>query len=949
MQMLVRLLVVAGLLWGGCATGPAPRVDDGSSSPETRQASSRQQATSSETVASRPSPRESMGRMIRELEGKPPLPSDEESGSVLQKAEVVPQKEVPIAGMSSEDCPPAWWQRGEPSGFLDGIGGPAESRESAEAQARLDIAKSIEVGISGADTIRQRETSDKGFEYSVESTIVERVNLSLTGFSIPNVGACGNQWYARARLNRADAENAWRSDLRGLDAEAETLRTFIGGKDNKDALALLSAQYRLAVVLETANQIAKRLPRLTGKQEPGLLRQGDAATAKQDYELLIRSFRVERWDGDNQQAVEQPALPKPLVVRVLAGEASPIPVAGVPVRFAVVKGKGQIEVMPIAKTGADGKAETVGRHSSPTENSAWVEARVLLDNIEGHYPDQLKRLVRQQQEHLTVRFHVRPPVYHLVAEKEKLGGEADTLRSGVRAAQAKGDVRGVMEGLSQLHEVQMKQDQVVERLRILHPPSGEVADGSGEPALRALKRLVSSFEFRMVNGDRQQAVYGRSLAGPLEVRLVADLEGKEVPVSGVPVRFVFDRGRGTVDPPLDSTDQEGYARAVVHRVEPAGNATDTKAVVTARLNVADLDVALPSSVHELFRKQVAAQALRFRIGTPFPCSSQDPFDSPLYKLACDLVRKIDSSVGKATVVRGFVERESRQPHPLSARIEDALKAGLALTNQLHVLELPTSENLANAHNPEVEVSGVYELYRNTLLVKATLTRLTDHGLESASETTIPRTAVPRKALLSLPSSTHDLSLLPNHSGSVTHDEWVEALWHYHNPEQEFLTWIKPRKSVYHDNEHAVFSFKTERDCYLWVFAIDVAGNGAVLLPNTYRRDLRQTLVRANEGWVSIPGQVDQFTLPVSPPFGAERIKTVCTTRATPLVSPDSFRALDQQSPMFVFSRDNQGFRDVRVGSALNPGEWSEAHTMVSTIPKGRDTTRGQRGLESRGF
>ena len=691
-----------------------------------------------------------MERMIREIEGKLPLPSQEESGSALHKGEGVSQAEVPAAGMSKGDCPPVWWQRGEPSRFLGGIGGPAESRESAEAQARLDIAKSIEVGISGTDTIQERETSAKGFEYSVESTIVERVNLSLTGFSIPNVGKCGNQWYARARLNRAEAENAWRSDLRGLDAEAETLRTFIRGKDNpnRDAFALLSAQYRLAVVLETANQINKRLPRLTGKRESGLLRQGDVMAAKQDYESLVRSFRVK-----------------------------------------------------------------------------------LL----------------------------------------------------------------------------------------------------------------------MVKGNKQQAVFDRSLEDPLEVRLVAGLGGKEVPVPGVPVRFAFDRGKGEVDPPLDSTDHEGYARAMVHRVEPAGNATDTEAVITARLHVADLDLGLPSSVHELFRKHADAQALRFRIGSPFPCASHNPFDSPLYALACDLVKKIDSSVGKPAIVRGFVERESREPHPLSTRIEEALKAGLALTDQLHVLELPASGNPSIAHDAEVEVSGVFELYRGNLLVKATLTRLTDHGLESASETTIPRAAVPRKDLLALDSSTHDVSLLPKYSDSATHDEWVEAFWTHPNPEPGFRTWIKPQKSVYQENENAVFFFKTERDCYLTVFAIDVAGNGAVLLPNTYRQDLRQTLVRAGEGWVPIPGPADQFTLPVSPPFGGERIKTICTTRATSLVSPASIRALDGHSPMFVFSRDNQRFRDVGVGSVLSPGEWSEAHTMVSTIPKGQSVTRGSRELESRGF
>ena len=170
----------------------------------------------------------------------------------------------------------------------------------------------------------------------MESTIVERVNLSLTGLSIPSVGRCGDQWYARARLNRAEAENAWRSDLRGLAAEEETLRTFIRGKDkqHKDAFALLSAQHRLVVALETANQITKRLPRLTGKREPGPLRQGDVMTAKQDYESLVRSFRVELLmvKGNKQQAVFDRSLEDPLEVRLVAGlGGKDVPVTCVPV------------------------------------------------------------------------------------------------------------------------------------------------------------------------------------------------------------------------------------------------------------------------------------------------------------------------------------------------------------------------------------------------------------------------------------------------------------------------------------------------------------------------------------------------------------------------------------------------------------------------------------------
>ena len=230
-----------------------------------------------------------------------------------------------------------------------------------------------------------------------------------------------------------------------------------------------------------------------------------------------------------------------------------------------------------------------------------------------------------------------------------------------------------------------------------------------------------------------------------------------------------------------------------------------------------------------------------------------------------------------------------------------------------------------------------------------MTRLADHGFEGESETTIPMKDVPKEDLKSLRPTTQVLSLLPTHSEFETHDEWVKTFWTHRNPDSEFRTWIKPQKTVYQEGERAVFAFKTERDCYLWVFAIDVAGNGGVLLPNAYRQDLRQTLIHADEGWVSIPGSSDKFYLPVSPPFGGERIKTICTTRETPLVSPDSIHALKRRAPLFVFSRDNQRFRDVRAASALNPGEWSEAHMMVSTIPRGRKATRGRQLLESRGF
>ena len=831
---------------------------------------------------------------MSEIEVKPSLPSHEAPGVARQKAEGGPQEKVPVPSVSGSACPPAWWQHEEESSdILYGKGESQESLKKAESNAREAIAKAIEVSISGEDTFVAVETSNKGYEYSVRSKIVERVKLSLAGISITKseVGKCGKQWYARAKLDLKKAKRAWRLDMKDFDNKAAGLRKSIKDKQNKDALMLLSEMRELEEVAETGNQIKKRLQHWPdGKEVPAKF---DMTAIRQDIQKLIRSFRGKALRGDNQRAVEQPDLPDPFVMQVLASGDPPIPVAGVPVEFTVVKGDIELRTAD-TKTGLDGKAKAEGRHSSHAEVAAQVKATVQLDQMEGHYPDQLKGLVRQQQEHLTVRFHVRPPVYHLVTDMERLAGEANMLRSGIRTARVKGDVRSVMEGLSQLHEVQMKRDQVAQRLRALHYPAVEAAAWSREPALRALKRLASSFEFRMVNGDDQKAVFDRPLRKPLEVRLVAALYGKTVPVSGVKVDFQFEQGKGEIASPFVSTDEDGLARATVRRVEHAESANDTEAVITARLNVADFAKLLPGQVSKQFRRHAGERVTRFRIDVPYACASSDRFDDKLYKLACELVKKVHDSAGKDTVVHNFVELQSKKRYPqVSDRIEKALRDGLALTRELKV-RLPSqasgSASVSRDLNGMVEVSGYYERGQGNLLkVDAKLRRISEkhHYLEALGTAKIPLSSVSQNLLASLPPPAHDSPLVPDPSAFKTHDEWIEVFWHHHNPEQEFRTWIKPKKSVYQDQENAVFSFKTERDCYLRVFAIDVAGTGAVLLPNTYRRDLRQTLVRADEGWVSIPGPADQFTLPISPPFGGERIKTICTTRATPLVSQAS--------------------------------------------------------------
>ena len=1082
--------------------------------------------------------------------GVSPLP--EESRVAVQHPEDRPPPRAPASGSTGTCSLP--WRENETREFIEAIGHSAESDLEAQRNARLAVARNIEVKTIGQDTVEARETTDQKFEYSVESKIVEHVELSLTGLSIQKTWECGDKWYAYAKLDKDKAATAWREDLRRLDKQEKALSLQVSVyKQNNAAFRHLLAQYRLAVVLEETSEIERRLTHLTGKSESTPLRAGDAQDAMNDYETLRDSLKMEPFSGDNQQAVDQATLTKPFVVRVLAGKA---PVADVPVVFEVKKGT--IKVSPKKHTDGDGKVkvkgsynlplndkeeveaeieakvplhkitkdypdalkqqvesrqesltvlfsvkppvfhlrqegfgmvgkakkleseiqdhetqgnildvmkamaklyklqnmgkpvverllrlhpdsgkdvdalgapeetrhalesmlrslevkkvsgddqqaveqaalpepfvvqvlarkdpvagvpvaftvregtitvssfrkntdkhgrfEVEGRYPTPLENddAARIEAKVPLHEITKNYPDALKPPVEDNQERFTVSFHVRPPVFHLRQEALVMVGKAKKLESEIQEHETQGNVLGVMKAMAELYKLQKKGKPVVERLVRLHPDSGKDVDALGAPdeTHHKLERLVSSFQFTLVDGDQQRAELDRPLNKALEARLVAKLGENNVPVADVPVQFTFDQDRGTVAPRSVSTDKDGYIRADVSRVEP-GDGNHVNTFITARLDGTGTGRWLPESLRTKFIAHLKKNARRFRITRPRGCVSADPFRGPLYKLACDLVKDANESVGKFTVVRGFVERTSGDRHPLSDRIEEALKDGLTLSKQVEVLE-PTPGDALTPRDPDVEVSGRYGADARGLWVNAKLSRLTKQGkeAENVAEATIPLNDLPKTGQSALPSSDHDLPVVPDPSGSATHDEWVEIFWTHRNPRAAFSTEVQPEKEFYQEGDHPTFLFRTDRDCYLWVFAVDVKGNGGVLLPNFYQKDPR--LIRAGER-VTIPDP-KEFSITIHPPFGSERVKTVCTTRPIDVVASRHVRALTVQSPLFDFSRENQRFRFVGgaslTGVTFDPGEWSEAHTTVITGPKGQTMTRGMRGLRDLGL
>lgn len=79
---------------------------------------------------------------------------------------------------------------------------------------------------------------------------------------------------------------------------------------------------------------------------------------------------------------------------------------------------------------------------------------------------------------------------------------------------------------------------------------------------------------------------------------------------------------------------------------------------------------------------------------------------------------------------------------------------------------------------------------------------------------------------------------------------------------------KGEGSVYKKDESVQFHFRSNKDCYIYLYHMDAAGSVKLLFPNSFNKDNR---VKANQ-INSIPDDTMNFDLKITEPLGAEMVK-----------------------------------------------------------------------------
>ncbi len=313
-------------------------------------------------------------------------------------------KHEPRAGGGCASQPLPGWVTNEPS-----VGESTRSREAAEASARERVIKNMEVQLSSELKALERETTGGKFTYSVESLIVEKVDLSIAGLEIRHVltDACRGKYYALAILDVSKAVNAWTHDLREVESAVMELQQQVkASREQGHVFQQIVALFRLIQKEEVGEKFEKRLVYLTKKPLPGDLRSGNVMHALHEYESALDSVSLQLYDGNRQKAQYGRPLQQPLVVEVMAAlPQGKVPIAGFPVQFAFQTGSGAID--PAQPTNAQGLAKAIVTRVEPAQSSVTVMASVAWTRMPFDLDTRIQADLKQRLS--PIAFTVRPP------------------------------------------------------------------------------------------------------------------------------------------------------------------------------------------------------------------------------------------------------------------------------------------------------------------------------------------------------------------------------------------------------------------------------------------------------------------------------------------------------------------------------------------------------------
>jgi hypothetical protein len=297
--------------------------------------------------------------------------------------------------------------------FLTGVGEATSGFAEAEAQARTDLAKRIEVQIEGQDRFVAVEATDGGYRYSVKSEVSEGVHVKLSELAIVDrwQDFKGRRFAALAVLHREKAAVTVRNDLDALMDDAKTVQSKAKEmEEQEDPLRALVSYARLQELLGEIQILRRRYVVLRGDLPEARPLAGVPSVLATDQRIddLLDSIRLLPVSGDGQRAILGRPLDRPLAVRTVSRmRGKETPLRDMPVLYGFERGQGQVD--RLSRTDMSGQASAVVREVRSSDEGVLISAKLDVERLTAGMPGPLRLRVAEKLRQQTATFAVLPP------------------------------------------------------------------------------------------------------------------------------------------------------------------------------------------------------------------------------------------------------------------------------------------------------------------------------------------------------------------------------------------------------------------------------------------------------------------------------------------------------------------------------------------------------------
>ncbi|MCF8719353.1 DUF4384 domain-containing protein [Nitrospina gracilis] len=516
-----------------------------------------------------------------------------------------------------------------------------------------------------------------------------------------------------------------------------------------------------------------------------------------------------------------------------------------------------------------------------------------------------------------------------------------------KEAEAKGELMKALSHYFEGYELAPKLVPLRSTLAVIArtAPSADAAMELSQGAFRDhATSLIRNVRLDAVSGDKQTIKSFQLPGEALVAQAYIQTDFGNTPLKGLPVRFQFEKGSGTLNESVN-TNQEGQARASVVKIHDYDADQHRIAV---RL---DYD-RLATGVNPRFKETLLAPLQHKGATFHYTIEKIEGFSGKshawrqgLVQLAEKVIKNVKPDTTPIVGVIQFEDTRTKKVTPFTEILVEDFKAILAQAGSLALKEITLAgdaeidpHKVAQENQLDFYVNGSYRMERGGLQIIAKLIDVKTNTYLGSGSVLMDRGAISPEDLKVLETSPQSGSTGIKDADEEYRQE-LDKLVYAQPKNAEFGVRVWTNKKEFEIGDNIVFYVKAERDSYLTLFDIGSGGDATVIFPNAFHKN---NFIRAGQTY-QIPAPEYGFKFNIEGPAGLERVKAIATLKPGLPVN------LDLAQGFHTFKRGTrQGTRDISIIADTFTNEadrsWAESHTEVFIFNRNDSYTRGIRKI-----